>query len=63
MANILTYDGGVVPSGSGSKFKKDRLFLLDNSVAKDLNTYKNWKPFGAISMPIFDNNTDRKSVV
>ena len=56
MANIVNYDHPITTLGS--EYKKDRLFLLDDEVAKSLNTYKNWGEFGAPSEPILDSATD-----
>ena len=56
MANIMNYEH-TVQGGAGSEYKKDRLFLLDEDVAKSLNKYKNWGAFGAPSQPIYDSKT------
>lgn len=53
MANILNYKGENI-STVGSRFKRDRLFLLDDSVADSLNKYNTWGEFSAFSMPIFE---------
>lgn len=56
MANIMNYEHQHT-GGAGSEFKKDRLFLLDEDVARSLNKYKNWGYFGAPSQPIYDSKT------
>ncbi len=56
MANIINYSNQHT-GGTGSEFKKDRLFLLDDDVARSLNKYKNWGYFGAPSQPIYDSKT------
>lgn len=57
MANILNYEHQHV-GGTGSEYKRDRLFLLDEDVARSLNKYKNWGYFGAPSQPMYDSATE-----
>lgn len=59
MPNILTQKP-VYASDIGSKYKRDRLFLLDEEVAVSLNKYRNWGWFGAPSQPIFDSATSNE---
>lgn len=57
MANILNYDHSSA-TGAGSQYKRDRLFLLDDDVARSLNKYRNWGYFGAPIQPMFDSATN-----
>lgn len=50
------YNNKTVKITNNSTFRMDRLDLLDESVAKELNTYRNWGEFPLLIEPSYDSS-------